>query len=119
MADNWYLILELEFDPPIEDERIIEERIEKKRKEWTKDSQHFVKGAMYRQLLDALPQIKADMLGENNIRKQLAEEAERRAYAPIDKLVKMIGRKGYITAEEGSKISSQKKLDINLVKKRA
>ena len=29
MADNWYVILELEFDPPVEDEQKIADKIAK------------------------------------------------------------------------------------------
>ena len=32
MAENWYLVLELEFDPPVEDEARIAARIEEKAK---------------------------------------------------------------------------------------
>lgn len=117
LADNWYVILELEFDPPIEDEQKIIEKIEEKSKFW---SMHFndLKGAQYRSWHQNIPKIKRDMIGSNNIRKQLASEACQLVYGPIDKFLRTIGRKGYITSNEGKKLSEKLKITIDVVKKR-
>jgi len=34
---NCYLILELDFDPPVEDQAVIDKRIEEKRKFWSRN----------------------------------------------------------------------------------
>ena len=119
MADNWYIVLELEFDPPVEDESIIAQKIDEKSKFWSTHFNDFKNGAQYRKWHQSIPQIKKDMIGENNIRKQLSTEACTIVYGPIDKLLKTIGRKGKITADEGDKISKKLKVDVSAIKKRA
>ena len=119
MADNWYVVLELEFDPPLENEQVIAEKIEERSKFWATHFNDFKKGAQYRTWHQNIPQIKKDMIGPANIRKQLAEEACASAYAPIDKLLKTIGRKGNITSDEGERLAKKQKVSIELVKKRA
>ena len=119
MADNWYVVLELEFDPPVEDEQIISDRIEEKKKFWSSNTTHFKMGPQYKVWLKAIPQIQKDMIGPNNIRKQLALDACSTVYAPIDKILKQIGRKGYITDDECDKLSTKVKIDVKIIKKRA
>lgn len=119
MADNWYVILELEFDPPVEDEQKIADKIEEKAKFWSSNSTHFKFGPQYKAWLQKVPQIKKDMMGETNIRKQLAADACTQVYGPIDKLLKTIGRKGYISDVEGNKLATSKKISVDVVKKRA
>ena len=119
MADNWYVILELEFDPPVEDEQKISDKIDEKAKFWSSNSTHFKFGPQYKAWLQKVPQIKKDMMGSTNIRKQLAADACIQVYGPIDKLLKTIGRKGYISDVEGNKLAASKKISIDIVKKRA
>ena len=46
MTENWYLVLELDFDPnPVNDEALIEQRIEEKRKFWSSKANDFNRGA--------------------------------------------------------------------------
>ena len=119
MSDNWYLILELDFDPPVEDEQKISQRIEEKAKFWASHSQDFKMGAQYRLWHQNVSKIKKDMIGPENIRKQLASDACTTLYEPIDKLLKTIGRKGNITTEEAEKIATKLKVSVEIVKKRA
>lgn len=119
MADNWYVILELGFDPPVEDEVKIAERIDEKAKFWSTHFNDFKMGAQYRAWHQSIPQIKKDMIGPANIRTQLANDACTAVYGPIDKLLKTIGRKGNITESEGSKLSARLKISVDIVKKRA
>ncbi len=119
MADNWYIVLELEFDPPVEDEIIISQKIEEKSKFWSTRFNDFKYGAQFRTWHQNIPQIKKDMLGEHNIRKQLSAEACTIVYAPIDKLLKTIGRKGSVSEEEGERLAQKLKTSIDIVKKRA
>lgn len=119
MADNWYIVLELEFDPPVEDEKTIADRIEEKSKFWSTHFNDFKMGAQYRSWHQNIPKIKKDMIGPDNIRKQLAADACTKVYGPVDKLLKTIGRKGNITSDEGDKLAKKLKISIDIVKKRA
>lgn len=119
MADNWYIILELDFDPPVEDEQKIANKIDERAKFWSGNSTHFKFGPQYKTWLQKVPQIKKDMIGAANIRKQLAADACVQIYGPIDKLLKTIGRKGYISDAEGNKLASNKGVSVDIVKKRA
>lgn len=119
MADNWYIVLELEFDPPFEDEKTIANRIEEKSKFWSTHFNDFKMGAQYRSWHQNIPKIKKDMIGPDNIRKQLAADACTQVYGPVDKLLKTIGRKGNITSDEGDKLAKKLKISIDIVKKRA
>ena len=49
--------------------------------------------------------------------KQLAFDACGIVYGPVDKLLKTIGRKGYITSDEGDKLAKKLKISVDLVKK--
>lgn len=118
MADNWYLVLELEFDPPEENEAVIEQRIDEKGRFWSTHFNDFKNGPTYRTLHQNLKQIKKDMIGPENRRKEMAAEAVAQVYGPLDKLLKTIGRKGNITADEGEKIAKKQKLSLDAVKKR-
>lgn len=119
MTDNWYIILDLEFDPPIEDEQVIAEKIEERAKFWSVNFNNFKLGAQYRTWHQNIPQMKKDMIGSANIRKQLAEDACVSVYAPVDKLLKTIGRKGSISVEEGDRLAKHQKISIEVVKRRA
>jgi len=119
MADNWYVILELDFDPPVEDEQKIADKIDERAKFWSTHFNDFKMGAQYRAWHQNIPQIKKDMIGAANIRKQLAADACTIVYGPVDKLLKTIGRKGNITADEGDKLSKKLKISVDVVKKRA
>lgn len=119
MADNWYVILELEFDPPVEDEQKIADKIDERAKFWSTHFNDFKMGAQYRAWHQNIPQIKKDMIGAANIRKQLAADACTIVYGPVDKLLKTIGRKGNITPDEADKLSKKLKISVDVVKKRA
>ena len=119
MADNWYIILDLEFDQPVEDEQLIEARIEEKKKFWSTNFNDFKMGPQYRTWNQNIPQIKKDMIGPENKRKQIAAEACDAVYGPIDKFLKTISRKGFVTEDEGSRISEKIGRPLAVVKKRA
>lgn len=119
MAENWYLVLGLEFDPnPVNDETVIEQKIEEKRKFWSSKANDFNHGAEYRKYSQMLPDIKRDMLGDNNIRAKLVKDACDRTYGPIDKTLKMI-KKAEIPQDTIEKIATKQKVDVGTVKSRA
>lgn len=117
MKDNWYIILELEFDPPVEDEQVIADKIDERAKFWSTHFNDFKMGAQYRTWHQKIPQIKKDMLGETNIRKQLAADACMIVYGAVDRHLRTIGRKGDITSEEANRLSQKLKISIDVVKK--
>lgn len=119
MTENWYIVLELEFDPnPVNDEAVISDRIEEKRKFWSSKANDFNHGAEYRKYSQMLPDIKKDMIGEANIRAELIKDACDRVYGPIDKVLEMI-KKTEITQDIIGKVANKFKVDIDIVKRRA
>lgn len=119
MNENWYIILGLEFDPnPVNDEAVIAEKIEEKRKFWSSKANDFNHGAEYRKYSQMIPEIKKDMLGDANIRADLIQDACERTYGPIDKTLKMI-RKTEIPQDTIDKIAAKQKVDADVVRRRA
>ncbi len=119
MTENWYIILELEFDPnPVHDEKVIADRIEERRKFWSSKANDFNRGAEYRKYSQMLPNIKKDMIGEANIRDELIKDACEKVYGPIDKTLKMI-KKVEIPQDTIDKIALKQKVDVEIVKRRA
>lgn len=120
MAENWYMVMGLEFDPPEENEQVIFNKLEECKKEWSVKYRNDAKnGAYYGNLIGNIKQIQADMLGESNIRTQLAKDACTQTYGPIDRFLKAIGGKGEITSQQAESIAKEVKVDVALVKKRA
>ena len=118
MADNWYLILELEFDPkPVEDMTIIEKKIDEKAKFWSSNFNHFQKGPEYRRYHQMISDIRKAMSNPDE-RKRLIQEAVEQKYGPIDKLVRTVGRKGEITEDEIEKIALKQKTTAAIVRDR-
>nr|WP_072537015.1 zinc ribbon domain-containing protein [Anaerococcus mediterraneensis] len=118
---NWYEELELSFDPPVEDEAVIEKRINEKSVEWSKLSTTS-SDKKYGILGDMIDDIKKDMLGEANIRKDLAKEAKDKRNESIDVYLDAISGKQYIKQSEINSIVSRLKMDkdviINRIKER-
>lgn len=119
MTENWYIVLELEFDPnPVNDESVIADKIEEKRKFWSSKANDFNHGAEYRKYSQMIPDIKKDMIGEANIRVELIKDACEKTYGPIDKRLKMI-KKTEISQDIIDKIAEKHKVDVEAVKRRA
>ena len=119
MAENWYIVLGLDFDPPVEDEAVIAAKIEERSRFWSTHFNDFKMGANYRYWHRSIPQIKKDMIGPANIRKQLAADACKEVYGPIDKLLNIIAQKGGISEKEIDKIAEKMKATVEMVRKRA
>lgn len=119
MKKNWYLVLELEFDPnPVQDEAIISQKIEEKRKFWSSKANDFNHGALYKSYSQMLPEIKKDMIGPNNIRAELIKDACEQTYGPVDKNLKMM-KKTEIAEDIIEKMATKFKVDVEAVKRRA
>ena len=117
MTENWYLVLELEFDPnPVTDESLIEQRIEEKNKFWSRNANNF-QHPEYKHYLENVSTIKKDMLGDGNIRGELIKDACEKVYGPIDKTLKMI-KKAEISKDTVEKIAKKLKVSEESVKQR-
>lgn len=118
MRENWYLVLGLAFFPEaVEDEALIESKIEEKRRFWTRNEGDIHRGADYRRYGQMVDEIKADMLGESNIRAELIKDACLRIYALIDPKLKMIRKVEIsedIIAKIAAKVEKEAKCEVGL-----
>ncbi len=117
--ENWYIVLELEFDPPVENEDDIQKRINEKKDFWSSKASNPLKGAQYGVWMKEIPRIKKEMIGSENIRKQLAKEAEQLTYGQIDDDIKTSGMKGNITDSEVMYLANAYKTTEAVIRKRA
>ena len=122
LTENWYQLLELEFDPnPIVDETLISERIEEKKKIWASKANDYKHGAEYRKYLDYAKKgtITKDMIGEENHRDELIKDACDKVYSPIDKTLKTLSKsKPEISADTVDKMAKKYKVEVAVVKNR-
>ena len=119
MTDNWYLVLDLEFDPnPVTDEKVIRERIEEKKKFWSQQAiKNPLKGKEYSALVDQIPQITKDML-DPATRADLIKDACEKKYGPIDRTLKTL-KMAEVSEDVLEKIAKRSKVDLETVKQRA
>lgn len=120
--ENWYIVLDLEIDPPETNKNVIEKSIEEKKEFWSRQANieaDAKKAAQYKIWLENISNIEKDMKSDIK-RKELAEEAYNIEYKPIDdKLDKYLHKNGKITKNEGEKIAKSLNKSVDLVKKRA
>lgn len=118
MTENWYVVLDLEFDPnPVTDEVVIEQRIDEKNKFWSRNANNF-QHPEYKKYLESVSVIKKEMIGADNIRDELIKDACEKVYGPIDKTLKNI-KKMELPIDTISKISKKLKVSEETVKHRA
>ena len=117
---NWYKILDLEFYPVAEEsEKKIKNRIEEKRKYWIRNASDIIKGTDCKIYLNLYNKgvISEQMLGKNNIRKNLIKDARNTYFKPIDDFLNVIGNIP-ITNEIIKKIAKETKRSEKLVVER-
>jgi len=118
MSTNWYIVLELEFDPnPVHDLPTISAKIDEKVKFWARNFNDFQHGAAYRDYHDRRNEITAAMANETE-RKRLVAEACKITFGPIDDLIKMVGMKGNVTQAELQNIATRQKVAPAVVERR-
>lgn len=119
IENNWYIILDLEYYPnPVENERKIKERIEEKREEWEiKTLTDIINAQIYKRYLslEKKGKIVSEMLNENR-RKELIEDAQRKLFEPIDKVLSQIDVE--ITEKKVEQIAKMLNRDENLIRER-
>ena len=74
--ENYFILLELPFDPPVSDAKKIEDAINEKRNQWSKDLNNPVKKTKASECLNELENIKRVMM-DPELRKQEAEKAKK------------------------------------------
>ena len=118
--ENWYLLLDLEFDPnPVKDDEIIKERIKEKKLFWGKQAINSTNSNKYSRYIELIPEITKDMTGDENIRDELIKDAIAQC-KPIDELIKTLTKSSpEISQDVINNIASKRGFDANLIKKRA
>ena len=86
---NWYVALDLAFDPPEEDLEVIKQRIMKKRSEWNLRSADPTYGALYSMYIQKADQMERD-LSDPQKRRNMYEEAREAKFGPLDKVLKQV-----------------------------
>ena len=86
IKDNWFIVLGLDFYPEAEEnEEKIKAKIEEKKAEWERRKVRALNKEDFIRYINSYNTIKEEMLGDNNIRKELIEDA----IAPVDNALKM------------------------------
>ena len=115
MTENWYIVLELEFYPnPVQDEAVIEQKIEEKIKIWVRCASDFRYGTLYRKYCQMIPEIKRDMIGPDNIRDELINDACEKTFKPIDNILKNISNR-VLSDEIIDRIARRFEVDVSVV----
>lgn len=116
IKDNWFIVLGLDFYPEAEEnEEKIKAKIEEKKAEWERRKVRALNKEDFIRYINSYDIIKEEMLGDNNIRKELIEDA----IAPVDNALKMgEGSIKVFTDDIIKKISRETKRSEKVVKQR-
>ncbi|MDO5521122.1 MAG: hypothetical protein Q4G58_11580 [bacterium] len=113
--ENFYLILELPFDPPEEDQAVIDRVIEKKRLEWSKGATDFKKGPVYRGYTSMLPIIR-EVMADPEKRKKEYEQAYKLTFDKARHMLAIVEKRGYLYESEIKSISKRLQVNENIVR---
>ncbi len=116
IKDNWFIVLGLDFYPEAEEnEEKIKAKIEEKKAEWERRKVRALNKEDFIRYINSYNTIKEEMLGDNNIRKELIEDA----IAPVDNALKMgEGSIKVFTDDIIKKISRETKRSEKVVRQR-
>ncbi|TXC90918.1 zinc ribbon domain-containing protein [Metabacillus litoralis] len=125
---NFYLLLDLPYDPPEENEVVIKQALDKKKIEWGKKRNHPRDAQKIKYYLGLSEQILDVMLDEDK-RKEEATEAKEIAHKErlkkekainkrVDGVIKVLSAKGYITKVELASVEKDTKVAKDLILKR-
>ena len=116
IKDNWFIVLGLDFYPEAEEnEEKIKAKIEEKKAEWERRKVRALNKEDFIRYINSYNTIKEEMLGDNNIRKELIEDA----IAPVDNALKMgEGSIKVFTNDIIKKISRETKRSEKVVRQR-
>ena len=116
IKDNWYVVLGLDFYPDAEEnEEKIKQKIEEKKLEWERRKVRALNKEDFIRYINSYDTIKKEMLGDNNIRKELIKDA----ITPVDNALKMgEGSIKVFTDDIIKKISRETKRSEKVVRQR-
>ena len=116
IKDNWFIVLGLDFYPEAEEnEEKIKAKIEEKKAEWERRKVRALNKEDFIRYINSYNTIKEEMLGDNNIRKELIEDA----IAPVDNALKMGERSIKVFTDDIiKKISRETKRSEKVVRQR-
>jgi len=116
IKDNWYVVLGLDFYPDAEEnEEKIKQKIEEKKVEWERRKVRALNKEDFIRYINSYDTIKKEMLGDNNIRKELIKDA----ITPVDNALKMgEGSIKVFTDDIIKKISRETKRSEKVVRQR-
>lgn len=116
IKDNWFIVLGLDFYPEAEEnEEKIKAKIEEKKAEWERRKVRALNKEDFIRYINSYNIIKEEMLGDNNIRKELIEDA----IASVDNALKMgEGSIKVFTDDIIKKISRETKRSEKVVRQR-
>lgn len=119
--DNWYVALELPFDPvPEEDQAVIDARIREKVIYWSQHANDPSKGAQYTQWRESSDRMRSD-LADPVKRRQMADQALEETFGKLDQTLRRVSRQGArpITAEEIRRIAAMRGVEVDVAIRRA
>ncbi len=111
--ENFYLLLDLPFDPPEHDPGVIAAAVKRKQAEWSKLRNHPTKQRKAQQYLGLLPEIKRVMADDGLRKLQASEartrhaEAEKEKFRKLDAAIKLLSSKGVIYEKEIAAIAKK------------
>jgi len=114
--DNWYLALELRFDPtPEADQDVIAAKITEKVAFWSQNAGHAGKGTLYMLYRDKAEDMRKD-LADPVKRQKMAEEARELTFGPLDRalLQASVQATKPISSETAARIASLRQVIASL-----
>lgn len=121
---NFYLLLELSFDPPENNLEIIKAAIKKKQAEWSRNRNHPTKAVLAKQYIGLIPEIRK-VMADNTLRrkeaqnaKKILQEKSRKKIAEIDRHIAIHLSKGHVTKEEIFKLARLHSVEEAIIRQR-
>lgn len=114
---NFFLVLELDFDPPEQDAKVIEERIKKKMSEWSQDRAHPTKGHRAMQYMALESKMREVMIDAAARNQEASGEATMKLKNDVVKLIKHVANKGSIPESTIKKMSKSRGVSVQQIKR--
>ena len=122
--ENFYLLLELEIDPPEEDPQKIQDAIKRMQTTWSRLRNHPTKGLQAKNNIGLIPEIRK-VMEDPELRMAEAEDArillgkrQGEIFAEIDRHLKLHKSKGYVTNQEIKSLSELHSIDEEEIRAR-
>ncbi len=122
--DNFYILLELNLEPPETDDAVIYETIQKKKAEWSRLRNHPTKGILAQKYISMIPEIQRVMMNQEARQQEaltaieIVKKGKRGKYAEIDRHIDILMGKGYLLDEEIAKLADIHGIELEDIKPR-